>query len=266
MKALPLFHRVAGQPVIVLGEGPAADAKRRLVERAGGVPIGNLELGIARGARLAFVAVTDDAVAESALLRLHRAGVLVNVADKPALCDFTTPSVLERDPVQIAIGTDGASAGLAKHLRLRLEALLPDSLGSLAQSLARAREALRERWPDATERRRALGAALEPGGPLDPFVEHGGTAVSNWLNESRGAQAPTTRVELLIDTPTADGLTLRQLQLLGAADAILYEPGIPAAILDRARADAVRLSLPHEGALPPGLVLILRRSQGGGLA
>jgi uroporphyrin-III C-methyltransferase/precorrin-2 dehydrogenase/sirohydrochlorin ferrochelatase len=259
VRSLPLFHRVAGRPVIVLGEGPAADAKRRLVERAGGVPIGDLDLGIERGARLAFLATADEAIAKVALLRLHRAGVLVNVADRPALCDFTTPSVLDRDPVQIAIGTDGASAGLAKHLRLRLEALLPDGLGLLAQSLGKARDALRQRWPDAAERRRALDAALEQGGPLDPFVEHGGGAVTNWLSENGPARAPTSRVELLIDTSTPDGLTLRQLQLLGAADAILYEPGIPPAILDRARADAVRLSLPHEGPMPTGLILVLRR-------
>ena len=63
----------------------------------------------------------------------------------------------------------------------------------------------------------------------------------------------------MINTPTPDGLTLRQLQLLGAADAILYEPGVPPAILDRARADAPRLSLPHDGPLPGGLILVLRR-------
>jgi uroporphyrin-III C-methyltransferase/precorrin-2 dehydrogenase/sirohydrochlorin ferrochelatase len=257
VKTLPLFHRIAGQPVIVLGEGPAADAKRRLVERAGGEPVGDLQGGIERGARLAFLVIDDAQEAEALTMRLRRAGVLVNVADRPALCDFTTPSILDRDPVQIAIGTEGASAGLAKHLRLRLEALLPDGLGLLAQSLAAARDALRARWPDAAERRRALDAALEPGGPLDPFVEHGTTAVTNWLRE--GAARPTGRVDLTISTQTPDGLTVRQLQLLGAADAILYEPGVPVAILDVARADALRLSLPHEGPMPKGLVVVLRR-------
>ena len=259
MRSLPLFHHVAGQPVIVLGEGPAADAKRRLVERAGGVAIGKIELGIERGARLAFVALDDQGEAEAAVRLLHRAGLLVNVADRPALCDFTTPSVLDREPVQIAIGTDGASAGLAKHLRLRLEALLPDSLGLLARSLGNARDALRARWPDAAERRRALDAALTEGGPLDPFAEHGATAVSAWLQSAQRPTAEARRVELVIDTPTADGLTLRQLQLLGAADAILFEPGVPAAILDRARADAARLSLPHDGPLPDGLIVVRRR-------
>jgi uroporphyrin-III C-methyltransferase/precorrin-2 dehydrogenase/sirohydrochlorin ferrochelatase len=258
VKSLPLFHRVAGQPVIVLGEGPAADAKRRLVERAGGHPIGDLQTGVERGARLAFVAIADEEAAGAALRRLHREGLLVNVVDRPALCDFTTPSILDRDPVQIAIGTEGASAGLAKHLRLRLEALLPDGLGQLAQALGAARDALRERWPDAAERRRALDVALEPGGALDPFVEHGTTAVANWLRDS-GQRVQSSRVELTIATHTPDGLTLRQLQLLGAADAILYEPGVPVAILDIARADAPRIGLPHDGPLPEGLVLILRR-------
>jgi uroporphyrin-III C-methyltransferase/precorrin-2 dehydrogenase/sirohydrochlorin ferrochelatase len=257
VKSLPLFHRVAGQPVIVLGEGPAADAKRRLVERAGGRVVGDLEEGIAGGARLAFLVIEHPHDAEALTMRLHRAGVLVNVADRPALCDFTTPSILDRDPVQIAIGTEGASAGLAKHLRLRLEALLPEGLGLLAQALAAARDGLRQRWPDPAERRRALDAALEPGGPLDPFVEHGTTAVANWLRE--GTARPTSKVELTISTHTPDGLTVRQLQLLGAADAILYEAGVPVAILDVARADAVRLRLPHVGPMPEGLVLVLRR-------
>ncbi len=124
--------------------------------------------------------------------------------------------------------------------------------------MAAARDALRERWPNAADRRRALDAALEPGGPLDPFVEHGAAAVTEWLRDA--GERRTSRVELTIATPTPDGLTLRQLQLLGAADAILYEPGLPAAILDRARADAPRLTLPHQGPLPSGLVLVLRRA------
>jgi uroporphyrin-III C-methyltransferase/precorrin-2 dehydrogenase/sirohydrochlorin ferrochelatase len=259
VKSLPLFHRVAGQPVIVLGEGPAADAKRRLVERAGGHPVGDIPSGVERGARLAFVAVSDDEEAEAAARRLHREGLLVNVADRPELCDFITPSVLDRDPVQIAIGTGGASAGLAKHLRLRFEALLPEGLGGLARALGATRDLLRERWPDANARRHALDAALEQGGALDPFVEHGADAVSDWLSNDGSEPPRTKRIEVSLSGDTADALTLRQLQLLGSADAILHEPSIPAAILDRARADASRYPLPHDGPLPAGLVLILRR-------
>jgi siroheme synthase (precorrin-2 oxidase/ferrochelatase) len=140
MHSLPLFHRIAGQPVIVLGEGDAAAAKRRLVERAGGVVVDADD----REARLAFVAMDQP---EAAAARLRARDVLVNVADRPDLCDFTVPSLLERGPVIVAVGTGGVSAGLAKALRLRLEAILPPSLGALAEALGGAREQLRQRWP-----------------------------------------------------------------------------------------------------------------------
>lgn len=254
MRSLPLFHRVAGQPVIVLGEGPAAEAKRRLVERAGGEVVSEAEAGIASGARLAFVA-TDNA--EDDASRLRAAGLLVNVVDRPELCDFTTPSVLDRDPVLIAIGTGGASAGLAKHLRLRLEAIVPESLGLLARSLAAARGKLRQRWPDAADRRRALDAALGPGGTVDPLAEHDESAVEDWLSAAN-TDSEGRRIEFTLLSDDPGDLTLRQLQALGAADAILFDPAISPAILDRARADAERFALPHEGQRS-GLVVVLRR-------
>ena len=255
MKSLPLFHRVAGQPVIVLGEGPAAEAKRRLVERAGGEVVTDADEGIERGARLAFVA-TDEP--EEAASRLRGAGLLVNVVDRPDLCDFTTPSILERDPVQIAIGTGGASAGLAKHLRLRLEAIVPEGLGRLASSLSAARGKLRERWPDAADRRRAIDAALGPGGALDPLADHDSAAVSSWLSGADAA-GQGQRIEFALTVDDPGDLTLRQLQALGAADAILFDPSIPIAVLDRARADAERFPLPHDGPVPSGLIVVLRR-------
>ena len=114
MHSLPLFHRLTGQPVIVLGTGPAAEAKRRLVERAGARVVGLDD----PAARLAFVALDEP---EQAAAELRQRGVLVNVPDRPELCDFTVPSLLERGPVLLAVGTGGVSAGLAK-LRDRLGA------------------------------------------------------------------------------------------------------------------------------------------------
>lgn len=221
MRSLPLFHRVAGQPVIVLGEGPAAEAKARLVERAGGEIESDEREGVARGARLAFVALADAEAAEAAAVRLRCAGLLVNVVDRSELCDFTTPSLLDRDPVLVAIGTDGASAGLAKHLRLRLEALLPARLGLLAEALAGAREAIRARWSDPGERRQMLDHALGEGGPLDPLAGAGPNDVAQWLVE--GGEVPELRrIDLAVAADPGD-MTLRQLQLLGAADTILFD-------------------------------------------
>lgn len=252
MRSLPLFHRIAGQKVIVLGEGPAAQAKARLVERAGGIVTGEDEAE----ARLAFVAMERP---EAAVARLRSRGLLVNVTDRPELCDFTVPSLLDRDPVLIAVGTSGASAGLAKQLRLRLEALLPQSLGSLAEALNAARQKLRERFPNTDERRRALDAALAAGGTLDPLGGADAAAVGRWLAGEPVATDPN-HVVIVLAGADPDDLTFRQARLLGSADALLIESGIPDAILDRARADARRIQLPFDGALPDGLVVELRRA------
>ncbi|MBF7010133.1 NAD(P)-dependent oxidoreductase [Novosphingobium resinovorum] len=238
IESLPLFHRIAGRPVVVLGEGEAAAAKRRLVERAGGVVHTDISEGVAAGAKLAFVVHEEEAQAEADVAAARRAGMLVNATDRPALCDFTVPSILDRSPVLIAVGTGGASAGLAKQLRLRLEALLPQSLGVLASALQAARGRLRERFPEAGDRRRALDAALTAGGILDPLVASSAERVDGWLQDAIADEGELVEITLGSDDP--DDLTLRQARLLGAADVVIHDPRVAPAILDRARADAQR--------------------------
>lgn len=251
--SLPLFHRVRAVPVVVVGDGGMGEAKRRLVARAGGLVCSEAEAHLAR---LAFVALDDPREAEAVALRLRRRGLLVNVADRPELCDFTLPSILDRDPVLVAVSTGGASAALAKQLRLRLERVLPQSLADLAQALSAAREAMRARWPDAAQRRRALDAALQAGAELDPLEPGSARRVGEWLGTAP-APAPPGRHVFTLASDDPDDLTLRQARLLGEADTILHDPGVPSAILARARADAARHSLPFAGEAA-GLVVELR--------
>ena len=253
MQALPLFHKLVGQPVIVLGAGEAAVAKRRLVERAGGVPMPEND----PTARLAFVAIDDEAEARAAVARLKARGLLVNATDRPELCDFTVPSLIDRDPVMIAVGTGGVSAGLAKAVRLRLDALLPPDLGALARALQAARGALRRRWPDPGARRRALDAALADGGPLDPLRPVSENAVADWLHSDVETAAGQT-VEIVLASHDPDDLTLRAARLLGSADMIVHDGSVPSAILDRARADAVRVIGEAPAEIGTRLAVILR--------
>lgn len=252
MHSLPLFHRIAGSRVVVVGEGDMAEAKARLVQRAGGVPCAETE---AHHARLAFVALKDPKAAESAALRLRRAGLLVNVADRPDLCDFTLPSVLDRDPVLVAVSTGGASAGLAKHLRLRLEQLLPQGLGQLAHALHDAKQKIRERFPTADDRRQAIDEALAEGGPLDVMNPGSGDSVEAWLLDGHH-QGEGGVVEVALSSVDPEDLTLRQARLLGMADTVIHDARIPEGILNRARADAVRKPIggEHPG---QGLTVVL---------
>jgi uroporphyrin-III C-methyltransferase/precorrin-2 dehydrogenase/sirohydrochlorin ferrochelatase len=252
LSSLPLFHRVAGQRVVVLGEGPAADAKRRLVERAGAICCGEPE---AHHARLAFVAIDNPRQAEAAAIRLRCKGLLVNVTDRPELCDFTVPSVLDRDPVLVAVGTGGASAGLAKQLRLRLEALLPPRLGRLAEALYAARDALRARWPDANERRQALDQALTANGPLDPLRDDAAAQVQTWLADPAAPDGDAEAMAIQLSSDDPDDLSLREARWLGTADTVLHDADVPEQILARARADAER---GPADARPKGRTVVIR--------
>jgi len=252
MHSLPLFHRLTGQPVIVVGEGDAAEAKRRLIERAGARIVDADD----PDARLAFVALEEP---EALAAQLRTRGVLVNVVDRPDLCDFTVPSLLERGPVLVAVGTGGVSAGLAKAVRLRLEQILPASLGSLAEALGAARAQMRARWPAAADRRRALDAALADGGLLDPLDAGSAERVDRWLNDAAGGKAVAVSFCVTSDDP--DDLTLRQARWLGTADVVAHESDVPPAVLNRARADAVRILLAKGEGPPPcaGTIVTIRR-------
>jgi uroporphyrin-III C-methyltransferase/precorrin-2 dehydrogenase/sirohydrochlorin ferrochelatase len=237
--------RLEHKPVILIGDGPAADAKRRLLERAGAVIVGE----DAAGAALAVVANGDEA----AVARLRARGLLLNVVDRPDLCDFTLPAIVDRDPVLIAIGTGGASAGLAAALRQRLESLLPISLGRLAEALFAARDSLRGRFPDMGVRRRAIGSLLAAGGPLDPLAEHDDPAAA--ISAAEAAPGRIERVEIASADP--DALTVRAARLLGLADRLYVGGDVPDAILDRARADAHRIAGAPPRVPAPGLTLHL---------
>lgn len=238
MHSLPVFLRLAGRPVILIGEGEAADAKRRLLERAGALVVGGDDMR----ARIAIVAVDDDDAAEAAVRTLRGRGVLVNAVDRLALCDFTLPAIVDRDPVLIAIGSGGASAGLAKAVRQRIERLIPPGLGRLAEGLAAARSAMRARWPTPRARRAAIDAALAEGGMLDPLAPQDEDSVARWIETSDGTPDRVERAETIWLTSTdPDDLTLRAARWLGEADCIIHSPDIPATLLARARADATRI-------------------------
>lgn len=229
LHSLPVFLRLAGRPVMLIGEGDSADAKRRLLDRAGATVVGESD-----EAALAIVALDDP---DETVARLKARGVLVNAVDRPDLCDFTLPAIVDRSPVIVAIGTGGASAGLAAALRQRLESLLPTTLGGLADALYAVRARLKATLPDMDARRRALAQALSEGGALDPLTANA-ASVDAWDGD---ISRPSAIEPIRLSSPDPDDLTLRQARMLARADRVVHTPDVPLAILDRARADAPRI-------------------------
>ena len=173
MDAFPAFYPLAGRIVAIAGTGEAAEAKVRLFE---GSPATLRRLqGAAAlssdsyaGALLAFIASDDDAFAAAAAAAARAAHVPVNVVDRPALCDFTTPAVIDRGEVVAAIGTGGASPMLATLLRHDIEARVPEGAGRVAALFRTMQDEIRRALPDAHRRRAFLRAALRPRRPGRP--------------------------------------------------------------------------------------------------
>lgn len=251
MNQLPIFVNIKGYKVLLVGEGNAYDAKRRFIERSGAKCTNDADQ-----AKIAFVAIEDDEQAIAKANELKAQGLLVNVVDRPTHCEFTTPAVIDRDPLLIAIGTGGASAGLAKAIRQRMEQLLPQNLGELARGLFLRRKAIKKRWNNASQRRRAIDTALQNGGMLDPLSADSAHNIEAWINN--GDDDYQNRIKVIcLTSAEADDMTLNMARLLGEADIIYHDDDISDTVLNRARADAQRMT----GTLsnhPNALVINLR--------
>jgi uroporphyrin-III C-methyltransferase/precorrin-2 dehydrogenase/sirohydrochlorin ferrochelatase len=106
------------------------------------------------GQRLVYAATGDRAL-DAAVSRAAKArGIPVNVVDAPELSTFITPAIVDRAPVTVAIGTEGAAPVLAREIKTRLETWLPANLGALAERAQSLRAVVAKAIPDARSRRR----------------------------------------------------------------------------------------------------------------
>jgi precorrin-2 dehydrogenase/sirohydrochlorin ferrochelatase len=245
--AFPAFFPLAGARVVIAGSGPAAEAKARLfdgspaqVERIDGPAAFLVETYL--GARLAFVATEDDGFAEAAAAAARAAHVPVNVVDRPQLCDFTTPAVIDRGEVVAAIGTGGASPMLATLLRHDIEARVPEGAGRVAALFRRLQDEVRQALPAPHERRAFLREALS--GPAAEAAMAGETdRAADLLRQALADRgAVTGKVQFVTGRAPADLLTLRASRALAAADVLAPDPSADPAILALARRDAERLA------------------------
>jgi len=269
MSLLPVFLDVRDRDCLVVGGGEVAARKVERLLRAGAsvrvvAPELCAELAARReqaalrhtarpfseadldGAWLAYAA-TGDRHVNARVARLAKARRLpVNVADAPALCSFFMPSILDRGPLQVAIGTGGASPVLARLLRARLETLIPAAYGELAELAAELRERVKAKIAGATERRRFWEQALQ-GPPAELALagrrEQARAALESALASfADGTAAATGEVYLVGAGPgDPDLLTFRALRLMQQADLVLYDRLVSPAVLDLVRRDAERM-------------------------
>ncbi len=156
MDHFPVFLRVDGRRIVLSGGGDAALAKLRLLlkttahitvfaakpaaeiqEWAAAGKLALIRRPMAPGDALCaalFYAADEDAAEEARTASIARAdGALVNIVDNLQDSQFITPAIVDRDPVTVAIGTEGAAPVLARAIKADLEARLPATLGPLAR-------------------------------------------------------------------------------------------------------------------------------------
>ncbi|WP_293900513.1 bifunctional precorrin-2 dehydrogenase/sirohydrochlorin ferrochelatase [Phenylobacterium sp.] len=246
MDAFPAFFPLAGRSVAVAGEGEPADAKARLFA---GSPATVVRLTEAQaldpksyaGMSLAFVAGADEAWARQAVAAARAAHVPVNAVDRPALCDFTTPAVIDRGEVVAAIGTGGGSPMLATLLRHDIEARVPEGAGRLAALFRLMQDEVRAALPEAAARRRFLRAALT--GPAAEAAMAGDLeGAKERLRAALGDGPMLAGAVRYIDARgPAELLTLKAARALAAADVLVCDPDAHPDVLALARRDAERL-------------------------
>ncbi|MGH6671487.1 MAG: siroheme synthase CysG [Xanthobacteraceae bacterium] len=266
MHFLPIFLDLRGAETAVVGSGIAAQNKLRLLLSAGarvrwyanrshlaesavaGLPSGQVEIvgSDPRQAELsAFAAVisaSGDELDDEVSARARSCNVPVNVVDRPDLSTFIFPAIVDRGEVVVAIGTGGASPVLARRLRERIEALLPERIGHLAALMGRFRQRAAHARGGAGVLRRFWERIVD--GPIGAAALGGRwreaeAALAHALERSDQTNTESGVVFLVGAGPgDPDLLTLRALQALQDADVIFYDELVTAEILGRARRDA----------------------------
>lgn len=268
MKSFPMFIRTSGRRVVIAGGGEQAAQKSRLILKTDAEIVlvapeldpeladlvedgravwdrGPVTEETFAGAAMAFIA-TGCPGADAGLHGVATAARCpVNVVDQPDLCEITTPSLVDRDPVVVAIGTEGTAPVLARQIKTQIEEMLAPNLGGLAALAGRLRGAVAQQVPRPA--RRAFWAWVFKGQPVQDWTRGAERDAARQIKAAiaEGA-APGHDVRGLVTLIGAgpgarDLLTLRAVARLQEADVIFYDRLVEEEVLELARRDAERV-------------------------
>ncbi len=274
MQFLPIFLNVRAQHCLVVGGGEVAYRKAVLLDRAGArlrvvapaiepqlealVIAGAGEMCLREfqdndldGVFLAVAATDDEDVNAAVSVGAKARGLPVNVVDKPSLCSFIVPAIVDRSPVVIAISSGGASPILTRKLKEKLETLLPAAYGRLGLLLASYRGRVKSVVGDFKRRTRFWESLLS--GPFQEMVLAGREDEARRHLEQQLSQAAQLDVRgevFLVGAGPGDPdlLTLKALRLMQEADVVLYDRLVSPEILQRVRPDAEKIHVGKERA------------------
>ncbi|MDX7900707.1 siroheme synthase CysG [Aeromonas media] len=266
MDYLPIFCRLDNKPVLLVGGGEVAERKARLLLDAGAqltvvapeldpelaelAANGSIEwlTGEFAPAQLTgkwlVVAATDRREVNALVYQsANQARIFANVVDDPTRSSFIMPSIIDRSPLMVAISSGGKAPVLARLLREKLEALLPQHLGAVATFAGSLRDRVKARFATMGERRRfwerLLGADR-----LGQALARGDGASANQLADSLFAEESKAHGEVVLvgAGPGDPGLlTLHALRQMQQADVVVYDRLVSDEVMALVRRDAKRI-------------------------
>jgi uroporphyrin-III C-methyltransferase/precorrin-2 dehydrogenase/sirohydrochlorin ferrochelatase len=263
---LPVFLALAGKRVVVAGSNAAAAWKAELLSAAGAhvdvyspepcdellaivndPPRGHATItgrawraGDLPGASLAVGAFENDEAAAEFTEAARAAGVPVNVIDRPAFCDFSFGSIVNRSPLVIGISTDGAAPVFAQAIRAKIEALLPRGFSHWAAAAARWRSPVKASGLSFAGRRK-FWQLFTAHAITHPQQTPSQSEFQSFLAKVKGlGNAIENGSVTLVDAGPGNPelLTLRAVRALQSADVILYGDLVSHDVLDFARREA----------------------------
>jgi len=252
---LPFQLSITGLPVLLIGDGDAANAKKKLLlERSAvitqitTIPSDKYLLDLSATqvnpeTRFSLVILaTDGPFAETMYRWAKLERLLINYVDNPSQSDGYIPSIVSRGPIQIGIGSGGLSPVLTRILRTKIETTLPQNLEKLVHVAVRWQKKVRDTLKSIRQRRLFWEDTFETifnqRKNLEDEIEFDTWFLNNLSRASHGKRAMFV---YLVGAGPGDPslLTIKALQAIQKADVILYDKLVSPEILSLARRDAV---------------------------
>lgn len=262
MQYLPIFTKLDNKPVLVIGGGEVALRKcRALLQARGKVTLVApdfcqelLELAEQNivtlvhdyfapaqldGQMLVIAATDINAVNEAVFDAANERNIFVNVVDDQPKCTFIFPSIVDRNPITIAISSAGTAPVLARRLREKLETLIPQHIGPLAELVGSFRTQVKQRFKQFSDRRQFWEKVFDSN--VVSKVQTGDIAAAKqqlhiMLDDTA---APKGEVYVIGAGPgDPELLTLKALQLMQQADVVVYDYLVSDEIMELVRRDA----------------------------
>ncbi|MBL1422302.1 MAG: siroheme synthase [Alphaproteobacteria bacterium] len=266
MKVIPIFLKVDQQPVLVIGNGQMAEAKVNLLSSLQAkvkwltlgekitAPYGDdveiIEQKYAKkylnNITCMFIATHDTKLIEKILAAAQAKNIIYNFVDMPEISQFITPAVVKRDDIMIAISTAGKAPVLARNIRFKINQMLPQNIGKLAEFTYNFRPVAQKMMFESKKLFRFWNDVFSDKNLnllLSKNDEEKHQHLIDMIKQQHANKGQI--VEINLTSRLADDLTLKAHRHINIADVIIYGDDMQE-IMGFARRDAKRIHLTNE--------------------